>query len=81
MVSWYDGMPYTPNILDSIATNWELEPEPKKKVKMWQWISKGGVSGYCLTSGFYPDANEAYRNIGYEIIQKAEWTMIEVEVD
>lgn len=56
-----------------------VEPEPaKKKVKMWQWVI--GQEGYIgLSNSFYKTAEEASFKTASKVIQRADWTEIEVE--
>lgn len=53
-----------------------------KKVKMWQWIVRRNNEAPCLTSHFYEHAEDVKLSqavYGKEVLQKAEWTEIEVE--
>lgn len=57
----------------------EAKPQPKKKVKMWQWVYKRPHQAQ-LTSCFYPTLEAASEGCGgATIIQRADWTEIEVE--
>lgn len=57
-----------------------VEPVTKKKVKMWQWVVSTPY-GPSLSLGFHPDEATAYRDGCYtKIIQRADWTEIEVSV-
>lgn len=72
---------YISEIADEV---WETYEEPKKKVKMWLWIYKTNAKHQekyaYITSRFYKseqDAKEAH--LGDIVIQRADWTEIEVE--
>ena len=59
---------------------WEIYKEPKKKVKMWQWVIKHSASGrLCITDGFYTGKDSLPSPL--EPVQKAEWTEIEMEIE
>lgn len=61
---------------------WETYEEPKKKVKMWQWIYKDWKGLYYIPQCFHKNENEARcSNVSEEskLIQRADWTCIEVD--
>jgi len=63
-----------------IGDDWEIYKEPKKKVKMWQWVIKHSASGrICITDGFYTGKDSLPSPL--EPVQKAEWTEIEMEIE
>ena len=57
---------------------------PKQKVKMWQWVYECG-SQYSLDVDFHKSLADAIVALedgyGFKVIQKADWTEIEVEVE
>lgn len=60
---------------------WEIYEEPKKKVKMYQWIIQYRKENPRLSVVFYEDFSDASLSQGdYDVIQRADWTEIEVEV-
>jgi len=69
-------------IFDSEIACYRIKPT---RVKKWQWVYKDLLKETVITRGFYTDLQEAIdKEIGispYTIIQKAEWTEIEVDVE
>ncbi len=58
-----------------------VEPEPvKRRVKMWQWVFYNIANNPTITNRFFP-SEEAFREAmhGYSVIQRADWTEIEVD--
>lgn len=51
------------------------------KVKMWQWVyrSQGRRTPVAITGGFYKNESDFHKNYTGKIIQRADWTEIEVE--
>ena len=73
---------YTFNKEDLIADDWEIELEPKKMVKMWQWVVRQNRQERINLTGEFFTSEEAMHNAYndyYKVIQKAPWTEIEVE--
>lgn len=63
------------------AENWELYKEPKLKVKKWQWVISYTPHNEQLTIYFYAHADDLQKNmVDGKIIQRADWTEIEVSV-
>ena len=62
---------------DFLHQIYRVAPKPVKKVKMWQWIYRFDGDSINLTIEFFSGTptNEG----GCQYIQRAEWTMIEVE--
>ena len=62
--------------------DWEII---KAKKKMWLWVIQSvGFSSPYLTTGFFATKEEAESNLHTKddkIIQRADWTMIEVEIN
>ena len=69
---------YVSEIADEV---WETYEEPKKKVKMWQWIclTQTNPSKYALTRMFYRDQDEVLRAEIMTPFKHADWTEIEVD--
>lgn len=65
--------------------DYRIKPKEKQKVKMWQWVVYNElVEIYTLDDLFYVDraaVEENYSGLDYKIIQRADWTEIEVEVE
>ena len=61
---------------------YRIKPKEKQKVKMWQWVIEEVLSPPELTYYYYKD-EEGLSKIypDARIIQRADWTEIEVEVD
>lgn len=59
-----------------------VEPE-KKKVEMWQWIVKSLETEYVYPTLYYyltaAHVNKDFNPKRFQIIQRADWTRIEVE--
>ena len=59
-----------------------IKPKEKQKVKMWQWVFVDGTGIVGITGGFFKNEEDAQNYIGRgELLQRADWTEIEVEVD
>lgn len=62
----------------------EPEPEKPKTVEMWQWVVRGKLSGHIWkTDRFYQcveDLQKVWDHENYDVIQRADWTRIEVPV-
>ena len=63
---------------------YRIKLKEKEKVKMWKWLYK--VDGeYYASSEFFKNKEEAYESLvrGYrfELLQRIDWSEIEVEVD
>lgn len=79
---------HTPAWFTDDDIEYRIKPKEKQKVKMWQWVYKDHYGGYIeLTQQFYEskeDASQDYRmtHTGCEeVLFKADWTEIEVEVE
>ena len=61
---------------------WEIYKEPAKKVKMWQWVIKSCLPGASprLTEAFCTSWDVYCLPDHFEMVQRADWTEIEVEV-
>lgn len=65
------------NLIAYREVSWaELHESKPKTVKMWQWVVKYGTGAPCITTHFFKSENEVK---GVDIIQRADWTEIEVE--
>ena len=60
-------------------SNWKIYKEPKKKVKMWKWLVIDNDGEYCDSTSYF-DCIEMVRKYHDEVIQKLDYTEIEVEV-
>ena len=59
---------------------WVTYSPPKRKVKMWQWLV--GSAEFCnSSSGFYVSKKNAESATGSNVIQRLDYTEIEVEID
>lgn len=64
-----------------------IKPKEKQKVKMWQWVFKntwGNKTIVGITESFFANEQSVEEVVGDDkhvsIIQRADWTEIEVEV-
>ena len=62
---------------------YRIKPKEKQKVKMWQWVMRSNPeASYFVTSNFYSSEEVANTEYPYhELLQRADWTEIEVEID
>jgi len=58
------------------VARYRLIAEPKKKVKMWQWLMKNS-GGYYVPAAYYPDEVKSVKGG----VKRLEHTRIEIEVD
>ena len=58
------------------VARYRLIAEPKKKVKMWQWLMKNS-GGYYVPAAYYPDEVKSVKGD----VKRLEHTRIEIEVD
>ena len=74
------------NTNEMVLDGYEIYETPKPRVKVWQWIIKHNTPNIPprLTTGFFATENEASNDLlcaDDKIIQRADWTEIEVEVE
>lgn len=55
--------------------------EKPKKIKMWQWVLRGCKGNPFISGSFYACPEDVLKALtNYTILQRADWTEIEVEV-
>ena len=66
-----------------VDIDYRIKPKEKQKVKMWQWVMKHSESNWIfLTDEFFRTGLDAkYEYPAGAIVQRADWTEIEVEVE
>ena len=60
-----------------------IKPKEKQKVKMWQWVYAEHITNIIkISDGFFTNEEDAQDLLGTDnVIQRADWTEIEVEVE
>lgn len=60
--------------------SWQIYEDPKLKVKMWQWVYRPTGGRYTRTTDrFFKNESGFHKGVIGKIIQRADWTEIEVE--
>ena len=68
-------------IIGMYSDGYKIYKPPKQKVKVWQWVIQIDPDSPRLTIHFYPNREAVESTVVGEILQRADWTEIEVEVE
>jgi hypothetical protein len=72
---WNDHEDFRFFYTDILSNDWEVEPEPNKKVKRWLWFSP--ITKY--TTDYFYTEEEALEKNGDGHWKKLEWSMTEFD--